>query len=128
MSENIAPTVGMILESQWGYDQTNIDFYKIVRVTKTMVELQPWSVTRVEQTGYDSYKVQPGDYPAETHSPVYEDAPSGEWRDRIRVRVDVSVMPTIRKKWQPRMGGVSLNSYAIARIWEGDDLYMSSGR
>ena len=34
--------VGHILESSWGYDQTNIDFYQVTGIIgKTMVELRP---------------------------------------------------------------------------------------
>lgn len=35
-----AMEVGTILVSQWGYDQTNVDFYEVVKATKTMVYVQ----------------------------------------------------------------------------------------
>ena len=33
--------MGDIMYSSWGYDQTNVDFYKVVRVTKASAWLQP---------------------------------------------------------------------------------------
>src|SRR5262245_48359756 len=32
--------VGDILSSSWGYDQTNVDFYKVTRCTGAMIELR----------------------------------------------------------------------------------------
>jgi hypothetical protein len=33
--------VGDLFYASWGYDQTNIDFYEVVRVTKAKAELRP---------------------------------------------------------------------------------------
>ena len=37
----VTPTVGDILVSSWGYDQTNIDYYQVVRVTRATVTVRP---------------------------------------------------------------------------------------
>jgi len=34
-------TVGTIFEDQWGYDQTNVDFYQVVAVTPATVMVRP---------------------------------------------------------------------------------------
>jgi hypothetical protein len=59
--------VGDILESSWGYDQTNVDFYEVVRVTKKSVELRELAKTTTE-TGFMSGSTVPvpGKYTGET--------------------------------------------------------------
>lgn len=43
--------VGDVISSSWGYDQTNVDFYKVVGLTKTMVKLRKLKQTTTE-SGY----------------------------------------------------------------------------
>jgi hypothetical protein len=42
---------GDVFYCSWGYDQTNIDFYEVVRVTKTRAELRPIGSRCVEDNG-----------------------------------------------------------------------------
>ena len=42
--------IGQIVYSSWGYDQTNIDFYKVIRKTAAMVELRAIGQKYVEST------------------------------------------------------------------------------
>lgn len=42
--------IGHIVYASWGYDQTNIDFYKVVRKTEKMVELREIGQKYVEAT------------------------------------------------------------------------------
>lgn len=57
---NKAPEVGDILYSSWGYDQTNIDFYKIVRATDKSVWIQKIGSRSVEGSqGFMSCNVVP---------------------------------------------------------------------
>lgn len=44
-------TVGDTVYNSWGYDQTNIDFYAVVRVSKNFVWLQPLR-SEVTTTGF----------------------------------------------------------------------------
>lgn len=53
--------VGDIIVSSWGYDQTNIDFYKVVKQTASSVWIQKLGKGYVEQTGWAHYKVVPVD-------------------------------------------------------------------
>lgn len=48
-----APKVGDIWYSQWGYDQTNIDYYQVTKVTKAMVWLTPIG-SHTTETGFMS--------------------------------------------------------------------------
>lgn len=51
--------VGDILVSSWGYDQTNIDFYKVVKKSESSVWLQKLGKNYLEQTGWAHYTVVP---------------------------------------------------------------------
>ena len=43
--------VGDVLVYSWGYDQTNIDFFKVVGLTKTMVKIRQLKSV-VTETGF----------------------------------------------------------------------------
>ena len=52
--------VGQVLYSSWGYDQTNIDYYEVVRVVgKNTVEIQQISSIGVGEQGGPSERVAP---------------------------------------------------------------------
>ena len=52
--------VGDILKSSWGYDQTNIDYFQVVKlIGKTMVGLRAINGEMVESTSWASGKVRP---------------------------------------------------------------------
>jgi hypothetical protein len=36
----VSPKIGDILSSSWGYDQTNVDFYQVIGVTKSSVRIR----------------------------------------------------------------------------------------
>lgn len=50
--------VGDIFYNSWGYDQTNVDFYEVVRTTERMVEIKPIQ-SRVVEGGAYSQSVEP---------------------------------------------------------------------
>lgn len=66
LSYNHTLKVGDILYSSWGYDQTNIDFYEVLRVTKKSAEIRPLAQTQ-EHTGFMSGTTEPvkGSYTGE---------------------------------------------------------------
>ena len=106
MSE-IKPAVGMILYSSWGYDQTNIDFYKIVRVSdKGTVWIQELAKEIVEVVHWAGQEVVPVDQPAKVPA-GWDEEGKREWEDA----------PINRHKWKTY--GVSLNSYSGAWVWDG---------
>ncbi len=60
MNTNINPAqVGDILDSLWGYEQTNVDFYKVVKVTPKTISIVPIGKKLVECTGWGSTTVIP---------------------------------------------------------------------
>lgn len=50
--------VGDIITNSWGYDQTNVDWYRIVRTSRTFVWIQP-ICAQVEETGFMSGPSEP---------------------------------------------------------------------
>ena len=106
----VQPKVGDILYSSWGYDQTNIEFFKVVKVSEFSVWIQEVGSKVVEVTGWAHEKVVP------TDSSEYQvrnwDVP-GEYITKT--------YPIQRKKIQTYGGGygVSLNSFSSAWLWDG---------
>lgn len=49
--------VNDILVSKWGYEQTNINFYKIVKVTKTMATLQELNSIELNEEDMTGWKM-----------------------------------------------------------------------
>jgi hypothetical protein len=54
------PKVGDVLYASWGYDQTNIDFYQVVRISNASVWLRPMN-QKVKQVGFMSEEVVPNE-------------------------------------------------------------------
>lgn len=81
---------GDILVSSWGYDQTNVDFYQVLKTSKdyaTLVRLQ----SKVIQTGFMSG----------TSCPTEQ----------------IDTEPPFRRKIH--LDHIKINSYAYARVWDG---------
>ena len=87
--------VGEILYSSWGYDQTNIDFYQIVKKTKSMITIQGIGKEYLD-TKYES---------EELVKPVKNAFVGKEMKKRVGAY------------------GVSLNTYANASLWDGKPKY-----
>ncbi len=93
---------GTIFCSHWGYDQTNIDFYEVVKTTKTMVYLRAISSAVVgDDHGYANLVVPD----ATQDAPRY----SGDKKELLRRKVRVYGDDVY----------VSINSFASASIWDG---------
>lgn len=102
--------VGDYIYNSWGYDQTNVDFYKIVAlIGKTMVSILPVMSKQVNTGREDvtSVSVVPGDEPAEY------DVILGLSRDEVK---------PVRKK--AKDGSVVLKAGQYwARKWDGKPKY-----
>jgi len=84
--------VGDILSSSWGYEQTNVTFYQVTRVTKSSVELG--TLKSVED--YDGQAMVGTKVPC-----------PGEFANANRFVKRVSNY------------GVKLSSHEYARLWDG---------
>lgn len=106
----IKPKVGDILYSSWGYDQTNIEFFKVVKVSEFSVWIQKVGSKVVEVTGWAHQNVVPTDS-SEYEVRIWEKP--GEYETRT--------YPVKRHKIQEWGGsyGVSLSSYSAAFLWDG---------
>ena len=91
--------VGEILYSSWGYDQTNIDFYQIVKKTKSMVV--------IHQIGKEYLDTK---YESEDLVMPVKDYFIGDGE--------------MKKKVGPY--GVTLNTYATASLWDGKPKYQTA--
>ena len=115
MNQSVKPEVGQILYSSWGYDQTNIDFYQIVRVSdKGSVWILPMSKSS-ESVGWEQYSVVPGavQYEEEVRE-YFGEANCNGFQDWKWVKKEIK---PARYKWHGY--GVNLNSYASAWVWDG---------
>lgn len=95
--------VGDILVSSWGYDQTNIDYYQVVKLVGTkMVDIASIRATVVGNHGtYDMVMpLKDGFY-----TPRYE---GDTWKTG-----------TLRRRVCPNTNSVSINTYASAYPWNG---------
>jgi hypothetical protein len=88
---------GDILYSSWGYDQTNVDFYEVVKVLAKSVVIR-----KIAQKVAKSH--QTADYVV----PV-----PGRFEG-----------PAMTKRVSPR-GGVKIKSYAYASPWDGKPKYQT---
>ena len=113
----VKPKVGDILYSSWGYDQTNIEFFKVVKVSEFSVWIQEIGKKVVEVTGWAHQNVVPVD------SPEYQvrnwDNEKDDW-DNVNTFI-TKTHPIQRKKIQAYGDayGVSLNSFSSAWLWDG---------
>ncbi len=88
------PAVGDIAYSSWGYDQTNIDYYQVVKVSAASVWLRPVAAQRTE-TGWATGTTEP--LPGQFTGPAF----------RRKLQTGYS-------RW-----GVTITSYAGAWPWDG---------
>ena len=97
--------VGTILYSSWGYEQTNIDFYCVVEVSKSMCKLLPMTQKSAESS---------------THCAMTENVKAGN-----QIMFDGELL---RKKISKDYHGsdcVRIASYASAWLWDGKEKYAS---
>lgn len=95
-------TEGSILYSSWGYDQTNVDFYQVVRlVGKTMCEVVKIE-SRIESSDGYSDNVVP--YPAAKGTKTYK-----------------------RKiKYWSSMPSINISSFQFAKLWDGNPKHQTN--
>jgi hypothetical protein len=113
MAEVAVPEVGSVLVSSWGYDQTNVDFYQVVRVSAASVWVVPMSQKVVEANSYMSEYVVPNE-------PVFERV----WRDSDSgVKEVIEVKPEMCR-WN-KYGYAKVGYNQAASVWDGKPKYQS---
>ena len=99
----VTPKVGDILASSWGYEQTNVDFYKVTKVTAKSVKIEQVGTTETD-TGFLTGTAVPA-----------LDNTVGE--------------PSTRRFYSIGDGryGCRLTSFSSAYLWDGKPKYCSHG-
>jgi hypothetical protein len=95
--------IGTIFASSWGYDQTNVDFYEVIKVTKASVVIR--EIAKAQQTKDDGWTghvtPQPGEF------------------------VGDPMTRRLKAGWD-NTPGVKVRSYAWARVWDGKPQHFTS--
>lgn len=98
------PAIGTILYSSWGYDQTNVDWYQVVKLSgKQSVTLR--KIRSVET----------------------DDSPTA-MTGKCTPAPDHFMGPDIRRRWKSSSYGdfIKIKSYAYAYLWDGEPRRFSS--
>lgn len=133
IAETTAPAVqvGDFFYSSWGYDQTNIDFYRVVGMTASgkSVRVQKWTSSVVEDNGPQVYVV-PGEGPVMERvrkaSVSEEDYWAMDYWDRQAATEEVPApVETKRIRYFGSTATFSVNSYSSAYQWDGKPKYQT---
>lgn len=120
--------VGDFFYSSWGYDQTNVDFYKVVGMTPSgkSVRVQKWSSGVDSSTGPQDY-VTPGEGPAtyQDWSETTMDMDYWERQEAVVTR-DMPVETKRLSKSGSSDASFSVNSYSHAWLWDGKPKYATA--
>jgi hypothetical protein len=94
--------IGDIMYSTWGYDQTNVDFYRVAKITKTgkSVTLVPIGQVIYKSENPLAEYVIPSDNKSGYGAPITRRIKVWDWNGQKKV-------------------SVKLNSYASASLWNG---------
>ncbi len=104
-TNTITPKVGDILSCSWGYDQTNVDFYKVVKLSPSGKSVTIMRIkSAVKENGYMSGESTP----AVPHT----------------FRADAKPL-TKRVNSYEGSYCVTMNSYSTAFLWDGKPRYTS---
>lgn len=117
--------VGDYFYASWGYDQTNIDFWKVVGLTPKGIKVQKWQ-TRLatDQPGQPYHdKIVPGDGPVQREN--WWDPETGERLDKPIVTIAPIKTKRIQMYGTPENPKVYANwtSYASMSKWDGTPKY-----
>ena len=88
-------TIGQILVSMWGYDQTNVDFYEVTQTTRTTVQVRKLRGGVLAQRAHLTSRVEP----------IESDYVSAPFRRKVHT---YGSTPSI-----------AIESYANAYPWDG---------
>jgi len=127
--------IGHILSASWGYDQTNIDYYKVIRKTATMVELRAIGQKFVEAQSSMSEYVMPdpdnelfeSDYVKieEAKAKGYE-CLDDHWCEDGIIRVKLPAISKHKASFDKHNGlCVKFASYKYAYSWNGKKDFQS---
>lgn len=120
--QDLGVEVGDFFVSSWGYDQTNIDFYKVVGLTKKGVKVQHWTKKHVGEVGGPQEAVVPGDEPV-TGAWVKAEGGWSEYDKDATAPVEQKFLSSY-SVGEERVY-FSVNSFASAYKWDGRPKYQT---
>lgn len=118
--------VGDFFVSSWGYDQTNVDYYKVVGLTPKGVKVQKWQSATESSAGSCDYMV-PGAGPAQVTDWSACTREMDYW-ERKEAAV-VQDAPVVTKRLSSYGGSslyISVSSYSSASKWDGKPMYQTA--
>jgi hypothetical protein len=120
--------VGDFFVTSWGYDQTNVEFYKVLGFTPSgkSVRVQEWSTKIERASGVGQDYLVPGDKPRSY--PVWEhyDSEFGSGRRR-KGEADAPIeTKRLNTRYDPARPSISFESYRSAWLWDGAAEYATS--
>ena len=123
--------VGDFFYSSWGYDQTNVDFYKVVGFTASgkSVRVQKWSQASdtAKDGGPSCDYVVPGGSPVTVHDHSAVTSDMDFWDRQKAVKEVPAPIETKRLSTGYRGGAYfSINSYSSASLWTGESVYQTA--
>lgn len=106
--------VGDILNNSWGYDQTNVDFFEVVRVTKRCVWIRQLTSSIAETTEWmqGTRVPNPGSY--DKHY-------TEEWGEGGK-----KCVVNVSEKFGPSVNALGYRKFGWARPWDGTPQAFSS--
>lgn len=126
MTEMVAPEVkaGDIFVCSWGYDQTNVDFYKVISRTAKSVRVQPWEIAYEDKNGpHDSVVAGGGPVMENDWSDVTPEM--DRWTAQQHVKQVPAPIVTRRLKVWGSTPHFTVNSYSSASLWDGSAQYQT---
>ena len=123
---SVGVQVGDFFVSSWGYDQTNVDFYKVVGLTPKGVKVQKWSSARVEGSGGPHDYMVPGEGPATWIDWSACTSEMDYWeRQAAKVERPAPVQTKRLTSWGDGYVAFTVASYASASKWDGSPQYQT---
>jgi hypothetical protein len=112
--------VGDIFYTSWGYDQTNVEFYKVIRATKSSVWVQQTGQTREDATygGGDYWTTKST---GEVKGRAVYNSETGDY--------DIKFPPITQHRIQYGYGdpAIRINSVVNGWLWDGQPKQASTG-
>lgn len=124
----LQPALGDFYVESWGYDQTNVTFYRVVGITPSgkSVRLVPWPSALVESTNFG------GDYvvPADPDAPSYGSGATQHYietgeRPTIAEDVEHNAEVTLHRL-RPDSRWIRVRDWSAAELWDGKPEYRTA--
>ena len=112
--------VGDVLVASWGYDQTNIDFFAVIAVTKTGVRLLERGSVAASDDG-PQVSVTPGAIRTHQETREWVELDDGTHRCEVTGTEECeSFFRRTREAWDGDGYAVRWRDHTHARLWDGN--------